>query len=99
MATGLYHIAPCVPLPAANMHPSVLCCTLHSPLYGEEFSFRVPRDFRRLSFYVCDSDLFGLTGTRLGKVSIPADHLVTGTVQEDQWNPIQPIHADSEVQV
>lgn len=69
-----------------------------NPLYGEEFSFLIPRDFRWLSFYVCDSDLFGLTGTRLGKVAIPRDQLVAGTVQEDQWNLIQPIHADSEVQ-
>ena len=41
----------------------------YSPFYGEDFSFEVPRDFQFLSFYVYDSDCFGLLrDSKLGKV-------------------------------
>jgi len=43
----------------------------HSPFYGEDFSFEVPREFQCFSFYVYDSDCFGLLrDTKIGKVVV-----------------------------
>lgn len=44
----------------------VLC--VHSPFFGEDVHFEVPRDFRTLCFYLFDTDLIG-KDTVLGKVS------------------------------
>lgn len=68
-----------------------------SPYFGEEYSFRVPRYFRRLSFYLCEPGLH--RDSRLGKVSISHDELKANPVREETWYPICPIDADSEVQV
>ena len=48
----------------------IVCLSLlYSPFYGEDFSFEVPRDFQFLSFYVYDSDCYGLLrDSKLGKV-------------------------------
>ena len=48
-----------------------------SPFFGEEFGFLVPRDFRRLSFYVMASDYLPLSrDVKIGKVAIHKDALV-----------------------
>ena len=41
----------------------------HSPFFGEDVHFEVPRDFRTLCFYLFDTDLIG-KDTVLGKVSV-----------------------------
>ena len=69
-----------------------------SPFYGEEYQFSVPRSFRHLSFYVCESS--SLTkDTTLGKVSVNYEELKADPNREDRWYPIKPIDPDSEVQV
>lgn len=68
-----------------------------SPFFSEEHSFRVPRDFSRLSFYICELGLH--KESQFGKVSILHDELKTSGTWEEQWYPLQHIDADSEVQV
>lgn len=68
-----------------------------SPFFGEEYSFRAPRDFSKLSFYLCEPGLH--KDSQLGKVSISHDHLKANGLQEEQWYPLQHIDSDSEVQV
>ena len=68
-----------------------------SPFFGEEYNFRVPRDFQRLTFYVCEPGL--RCDSRLGKVAIAHEELLSDPTREEQWYGIRPIDADSEVQV
>ena len=79
------------------MRVKQVCMTVCSPYFGEEYSFRVPRDFRRLSFYVCEPGLH--RDSRLGKISISHSDLKAHSVREESWYPILPIEPDSEVQV
>ena len=69
-----------------------------SVFFGEEFQFDIPREFRFLSFYLYDRDRPMKTDKIMGKVSIKKDdlHKYHG---KDQWFPITPVDADSEVQV
>ncbi|MPC27319.1 Ras GTPase-activating protein 3 [Portunus trituberculatus] len=68
-----------------------------SVFFGEEFQFDIPREFRYLSFYLHDHDRPMKTDKIMGKVSIKKDdlHKYHG---KDQWFPITPVDADSEVQ-
>ncbi|XP_069955564.1 ras GTPase-activating protein 3 isoform X3 [Cherax quadricarinatus] len=68
-----------------------------SAFFGEEFQFDIPREFRFLSFYLYDRDRPMKTDRIMGKVSIKKDdlHKYNG---KDQWFPITPVDADSEVQ-
>ncbi|KAK8400325.1 hypothetical protein O3P69_003195 [Scylla paramamosain] len=68
-----------------------------SVFFGEEFQFDIPREFRYLSFYLYDRDRPMKTDKIMGKVSIKKDdlHKYHG---KDQWFPITPVDADSEVQ-
>ena len=59
--------------------------------------FQLPREFRNLSFYVCDAG--GIRDTRIGKVAISKELLVKDGITEDTWIPIRAIDADTEVQV
>ena len=77
----------------ANLIFSSFC----SPFFGEEYNFRVPRDFQRLTFYVCEPGL--RCDSRLGKVAIAHEELLSDPTREEQWYGIRPIDADSEVQV
>lgn len=88
-------VRPCPPL---RRH-CILCsyCFLCSPFYSEECSFRVPRDFSQLSFYLCEPGIH--RDNQLGKVSILHDELKANSLREEQWYPLQHIDADSEVQV
>lgn len=70
---------------------------LFSPYFSEDYSFRVPRDFSRLSFYVCEPGLH--KDGQFGKVSIPHHELTAIGTRDEQWYPLQHIDADSEVQV
>ncbi|XP_065887330.1 ras GTPase-activating protein 3-like [Dysidea avara] len=70
-----------------------------NPFYGEEFNFEVPRDFQFLSFYVYDSDCYGLLrDVKLGKVRFKCSDLQLMANSTDMWYPLQPIDHDSEVQ-
>ena len=71
--------------------------SLFSPFFGEEYSFRVPRDFTKLTYYVCEPGLH--KDSRLGKLSLLHDDLKTSPTMEEQWYPLEYIDADSEVQV
>ena len=71
-----------------------MCC---SPFFGEEYRFRVPRDFQRLSFYLCEPGL--RIDSRLGKVAISHRELQVSPSSDEVWHSIRPIDADSEVQV
>ena len=68
-----------------------------SPFFSEDYSFRVPRDFSKLSFYLCEPGLH--KDSQFGKLSILHDDLKANGTREEQWYPIQHIDADSEVQV
>ena len=77
----------------SHLSLSLLC----SPFFGEEYNFRVPRDFQRLTFYVCEPGL--RCDSHLGKVAIAHEELLSNPTREEQWYGIRPIDADSEVQV
>lgn len=71
----------------------------HSPLFGENFTFQVPRGFVRLNFYVCDDELFGRE-CRLSKASFTRSELaVSYEVTQEKWYPLRPVTVDGEVQV
>lgn len=70
---------------------------LSSPFFGEEYSFRIPREFQWLTFYLCEPGL--CSDSRLGKVAIAHHALFTSPSRDEQWYNIRPIDADSEVQV
>ncbi len=72
-------------------------CLLFSPFFGEDYSFRVPRVFSKLTFYLCEPGLH--KDSRLGKVSLLCDDLKTSPSMEEKWYPLELIDADSEVQV
>ena len=59
--------------------------------------FQMPREFRNLSFYVCDAG--GIRDARIGKVAISKELLMKEGITEDTWIPIRAIDADTEVQV
>ncbi|XP_068236209.1 ras GTPase-activating protein 3 [Palaemon carinicauda] len=65
--------------------------------FGEEFQFDIPRQFRFLSFYLFDRDRPMKTDKIMGKVSLKKDDLHKNQ-GKDQWLPITPVDADSEVQ-
>ncbi|KAK7074041.1 Ras GTPase-activating protein 2, partial [Halocaridina rubra] len=69
----------------------------HSAFFGDEFQFDIPRRFRFLSFYLNDRDRPMKTDKIVGKVSLKKDilHKYHG---KDQWFPVMPVDADSEVQ-
>lgn len=69
-----------------------------SVFFGEEFQFDIPREFRFLSFYLYERDRPMKTDKIMGKVSIKKEHLHKYHGR-DQWFPITPVDADSEVQV
>jgi len=66
-----------------------------SPYFGAEFQFEVPRQFRFLNVYVYDKNDPTPNGA-LGKVAIAKKDLQKFG-GKDQWFPIVPIDADSEV--
>ncbi|XP_050714629.1 GTPase-activating protein-like isoform X2 [Eriocheir sinensis] len=68
-----------------------------SVFFGEEFQFDIPREFRFLSFYLYERDRPMKTDKIMGKVSIKKEHLHKYHGR-DQWFPITPVDADSEVQ-
>lgn len=57
----------------------------------------MPREFSKLTFYVCEPGLH--KDSRLGKVSLLYDVLKAKPMTEEQWYPLQYIDADSEIQV
>jgi Ras GTPase-activating protein 3 len=70
-----------------------------SPYFGAEFQFEVPRQFRYLNVYVYDKNdpaPNGVINGALGKVAIAKKDL-QNYGGKDQWFPIVPIDADSEV--
>lgn len=80
-----------------SAHNSLQPLFLFSPFYSEEYTFRIPRDFSRLSFYICEPGLH--KDCQFGKVSILHDELKANGTREEEWYPLQHIDADSEVQV
>ena len=70
-----------------------------SPLIGEEFSFLVPREFNRLSFYVCDGE--GVSrDPKICHASFTKGELsLSHEFSSEKWYPLYPISHDSEVQV
>ena len=70
---------------------------LCSPFFGEEYRFRVPREFQRLTFYLCEPGL--RCDSKIGKVAISKGELRSAPSRDEQWYSIRPIDADSEVQV
>ncbi|KAL5476310.1 hypothetical protein EMCRGX_G026236 [Ephydatia muelleri] len=85
-----------VALDQEEMYRTAVVEKNNSPLYGEEYMFQLPREFRNLSFYVCDAG--GIRDTRIGKVAISKELLVKDGITEDTWIPIRAIDADTEVQ-
>ena len=69
---------------------------MYSPFFNEEYQFHVPRDFSKLTFYLCEPGLH--KDSRLGKVSIFYDELRANSGKEEQWYPLQHVDVDSEVQ-
>ncbi len=70
-----------------------------SPLIGEEFSFLVPRNFQRLSFYVCDGEGV-VRDPRVCHVTFPRTKLsLSHEFSTEAWYPVYPVTHDSEVQV
>lgn len=68
-----------------------------NPFFSEDFQFEVPREFRYLSVYVAERERASNKDKILGKVSIKKEgmHKFYG---KDNWFPIMPVDADSEVQ-
>ncbi|XP_075537385.1 ras GTPase activating protein 1 [Dermacentor variabilis] len=68
-----------------------------NPFFSEDFQFEVPREFRYLSVYVAERERASNKDKVLGKVSIKKEgmHKFYG---KDNWFPIMPVDADSEVQ-
>ena len=70
-----------------------------SPLFGESFSFHVPRPFSCLKFYVCDGDGV-VRDPRIGHVTFTRDQLaLLHEFTSEQWYPVYALTADTEVQV
>uniref|UniRef100_A0A671QAA0 RAS p21 protein activator 3 n=1 Tax=Sinocyclocheilus anshuiensis TaxID=1608454 RepID=A0A671QAA0_9TELE len=67
------------------------------PFYGEDFYCEIPRSFRHLSFYIFDRDVFRRDSS-IGKVAVKKEDLQKYH-GKDHWFPLQPVCADSEVQV
>uniref|UniRef100_A0A667ZGA2 RAS p21 protein activator 3 n=1 Tax=Myripristis murdjan TaxID=586833 RepID=A0A667ZGA2_9TELE len=68
-----------------------------SPFYGEDFYCEIPRSFRHLSFYIFDRDVFRRDSS-IGKVAVKKEDLQKYH-GKDTWFQLQPVSADSEVQV
>ena len=71
--------------------------SISSPFFGEDYSFRVPRDFSRLSFCLCEPGLH--RDNYLGKVTITYQELINSPMKHEQWRPLQQMDNDTEVQV
>ena len=56
----------------------------------------MPRPFSRITFGLWEP---GLKDSSLGKVSIFLEDLQAAPVRDQQWYPLLPVDADSEVQV
>uniref|UniRef100_A0AAX7TLL0 RAS p21 protein activator 3 n=1 Tax=Astatotilapia calliptera TaxID=8154 RepID=A0AAX7TLL0_ASTCA len=67
------------------------------PFYGEDFYCEIPRSFRHLSFYIFDRDVFRRDSS-IGKVAVKKEDLQKYH-GKDTWFQLQPVSADSEVQV
>ncbi|XP_063573262.1 ras GTPase-activating protein 3 isoform X1 [Pongo abelii] len=65
--------------------------------YGEDFYCEIPRNFRHLSFYIFDRDVFRRDSI-IGKVAIQKEDLQKYH-NRDTWFQLQHVDADSEVQV
>uniref|UniRef100_A0A672M9S1 RAS p21 protein activator 3 n=1 Tax=Sinocyclocheilus grahami TaxID=75366 RepID=A0A672M9S1_SINGR len=61
------------------------------------FYCEIPRSFRHLSFYIFDRDVFRRDSS-IGKVAVKKEDLQKYH-GKDHWFPLQPVCADSEVQV
>ncbi|KAK3872380.1 hypothetical protein Pcinc_022537 [Petrolisthes cinctipes] len=69
-----------------------------SAFFGEEFQFDIPREFRFLSFYLYERDPPHETDKIMG-VKCPSRRMTLHKYHgKDQWFPITPVDADSEVQ-
>ncbi|CAH2223307.1 ras GTPase-activating 3 isoform X2 [Pelobates cultripes] len=66
------------------------------PFYGEDFYCEIPRNFRHLSFYIFDRDVFRRDSI-MGKVAILKEDLHKYN-NRDTWFQMQHVDADSEVQ-
>uniref|UniRef100_A0A3B4C1B5 RAS p21 protein activator 3 n=1 Tax=Pygocentrus nattereri TaxID=42514 RepID=A0A3B4C1B5_PYGNA len=66
------------------------------PFYGEDFYCEIPRNFRHLSFYIFDRDVFRRDSS-IGKVAVKKEDLQKYH-GKDTWFQLQPVSADSEVQ-
>ncbi|XP_040192305.1 ras GTPase-activating protein 3 isoform X1 [Rana temporaria] len=66
------------------------------PFYGEDFYCEIPRNFRHLSFYIFDRDVFRRDSI-MGKVAILKEDLQKYNNRET-WFQVQHVDADSEVQ-
>nr|XP_054390775.1 ras GTPase-activating protein 3 [Pongo abelii] len=64
--------------------------------YGEDFYCEIPRNFRHLSFYIFDRDVFRRDSI-IGKVAIQKEDLQKYH-NRDTWFQLQHVDADSEVQ-
>lgn len=69
-----------------------------SPFFSEDFQFEVPRRFRYLSVYIYDRDRSLKQDKVIGKVAVKREELHSYH-SKDNWFPILPVDADSEVQV
>ncbi|XP_071991887.1 ras GTPase-activating protein 3 isoform X1 [Engystomops pustulosus] len=66
------------------------------PFYGEDFYCEIPRNFRHLSFYIFDRDVFRRDSI-MGKVAILKEDLQKYNNRET-WFQVQHVDANSEVQ-
>ncbi|XP_077152677.1 ras GTPase-activating protein 3 isoform X1 [Ranitomeya variabilis] len=65
------------------------------PFYGEDFYCEIPRNFRHLSFYIFDRDVFRRDSI-MGKVAILKEDLQK--YNRETWFQVQHVDANSEVQ-
>ena len=71
-----------------------------SPLFGESFTFQVPRRFHHLSFYVHDAEAITRDNRLIGKVTFSRPELtVSHEFTQEQWYPLIAVTPDTEVQV
>ena len=71
-----------------------------SPLFGESFTFQVPRQFHNLSFYVHDAEAITRDNRLIGKVTFSRPELTAShEFTQEQWYPLTAVTPDTEVQV
>jgi Ca2+-dependent lipid-binding protein len=69
-----------------------------NPLIGEQFNFLVPRQFSKLTFYVCDEENVS-KDCRIGHVTFTRNQLsFNHEFPNEQWYPLNAVSHDSEVQ-